>query len=89
METEKLIEIIKEKEITDLDEHNSLCDGVIFAAKTYTNPRRDYLGVRTYYINTFDHKCFYIEHMYGSEVEFVDCGLAERVEEKTLVWKHI
>jgi hypothetical protein len=92
METEKLIEIIKENKIINrvfLDYHGIPPYNIELEHKEYTNPNSDYLGVKTYYKNIFDNKYFYIEYMYSSEIEFINCGLAEPVEQMTVVWKHI
>ena len=89
MRTEAILEIIKEKDIFDFDDlreelGESAYNLLIEVCNEDTNPRRDYLGYRTFIQNDFDNRIFYIEcvkYLHGNE--YHTSGEAEIVSKPT------
>lgn len=97
METEKLISLINEKEIMSIEalsEYYGLSEEAYSMIEEleleYTNPRKHYLGHKTYYHNKHDDRYFYIENYEtAEEYGFYGCGEVKPVMKAITVWEHI
>lgn len=90
MKTEEILKLIGERQLKDNLWEWEEYDFLEEVGDETTNPRRDYVGYKTYIKNKTDGKFFYIE-IYGNDIAYqiYSYGEVKPVEKTTITYEEI